>query len=110
MFAVWDDDTVMNEACWTEVQFSSQQLARQLHYRYRPDMILVDVRHSVFVAELVSVIACMRIGAPFCPVDTDNQHGGKRLQTVVDTLLHSARGSAESQAPLRIAAIVLAVR
>jgi acyl-coenzyme A synthetase/AMP-(fatty) acid ligase len=97
--------------CYTQVQYASLDLARQSQHRYRPDIVLIDLQHSV-TAELVSVLACMRLGIPFCPVDTLQQHaGGKRLQTLVDTLKAGVSGNSKSNSnshSTRIAAIVLA--
>ncbi len=80
-----DEDSGIEGCCYTQVQYASLDVARQLHHRYRPDIVLIDVQHCV-TAELVAVMVCLLLGIPFCPVDTRQQHSGQRLQSLVDML------------------------
>jgi acyl-coenzyme A synthetase/AMP-(fatty) acid ligase len=71
---------------YLELQELSIVLASQLHYRYRPAVVVVDCFGHV-VAETVSLLACMRLRVPFVPVSVYDQHAGAgRLETVVTAL------------------------
>ena len=72
--------------CYLELQELSLILACQLHYRHRPDYVLVDCFGHV-IAETVTILACLRLGVPFVPVSVLEQHSGEgRLTAVVREL------------------------
>ena len=56
--------------CYFELQQASQALAAQLHYRFRPTYVLLDLRGHA-AAEAVSILACNRIGIMFVPVQVE---------------------------------------
>lgn len=95
-------DAVISSAspptCYLEIQQASNLLADQLVFRYgRPNLVLLDLNRSA-AAELAAVLACMRLGIVFVPVDGTDPF---RLQQTVDHL--------RSNGTPTIAAIVLAV-
>jgi acyl-CoA synthetase (AMP-forming)/AMP-acid ligase II len=71
--------------CYLELEELSTILASQLHHRYRPSVVLIDVYGHV-VAETVAILACLQLGIPFCPVSVRDQHAGGRLDVVVQAL------------------------
>lgn len=97
-FRIGDQDVIAN-TCYTEIQFASQVLARQLYWRFRsPDIVLLDLQNHA-VAELVAVLACMRLGALFCPVNVleDSMSLPKKIRVLRD-----------SETKPRVAAVVCA--
>ena len=72
---------------YIELQEYSKALASQLHYRYRPQYVLVDC-HGWPGAEAVTILACLRLQVPFIPVSCYHQHAGRgRLGKIVEQLL-----------------------
>lgn len=78
----------MTTIMYLEIQEYSKALAMQLCYRYgRPSYVLVDCQNWPG-AELVTILACLRLGIPFVPVSCQNQHAARgRLQSIVNTLM-----------------------
>ena len=71
---------------YLEIQEYSKALASQLYYRYRPQYVLIDC-HGWPGAEIVAMLACMRLQIPFVPVSCHNQHAGRgRLAKIVQQL------------------------
>ena len=90
-FEIGDQDAIlMHETdpatSYFEIQEYSKILACQLHFRYRPDYVLLDCQGWP-VAEAVSTLACMRLQRPFVPVSAMDLHRPGRMDAVVD-LLH----------------------
>lgn len=80
-------ETIATSLCYIEIQEYAKALASQLLYRYRPTYVLVDC-HGWPGAELVALLACIRIQVPFVPVSCHNQHAaGGRLEAIVKQLL-----------------------
>jgi len=79
-------DIKKTSVCYLELQELSHNLACQLHYRYRPDFVLVDCQGHA-VAESIALLACARLGIPAVPVST--QHV-LRLQKTASSLTHLA--------------------
>ncbi|KAG7358964.1 non-ribosomal peptide synthetase [Nitzschia inconspicua] len=72
--------------CYIEILEYAKALASQLHYRYRPSYVLVDC-HGWPGAEIVAILACIRIQVPFVPVSCYNQHASEgRLKAIVNQL------------------------
>jgi acyl-CoA synthetase (AMP-forming)/AMP-acid ligase II len=89
--------------CYLEIQEASRNLAAQLHRRYRPDYVLVDcLGHAP--AEAVSLLACLRIGVPFVPVDL-LRGGAAGVRAVTEALARHERclSSASSSPPHTVA-------
>lgn len=80
-------DTISTSICYIEIQEYAKALSSQLLYRYRPTYVLVDC-HGWPGAELVALLACIRIQVPFVPVSCHNQHAADgRLKAIVKQLL-----------------------
>lgn len=79
---VFDRSSNHESVCYFEVQHASAALAAQLHHRYRPTHVLLDLKGHA-AAEAVAMLACNRIGVVFVPIDV---HNVKRLETIVSTL------------------------
>ncbi|CAB9499891.1 D-alanine--D-alanyl carrier protein ligase [Seminavis robusta] len=78
---------------YIELQEYSKALAHQLYWRFRPTWVLVDC-HGWPGAEIVSLLACMRLGIPFVPVSCRNQHAGTgRLRRIVEQLKKNEQSS-----------------
>jgi acyl-CoA synthetase (AMP-forming)/AMP-acid ligase II len=74
------------EISYVELQEISKILACQIHYRYRPDFVLLDCfGHAV--AEAAILAACMRLSIPFVPISTEQQ--AISLDKVVQALRQS---------------------
>ena len=82
--------------CYLELQELSIILASQLRFRYRPTVVLIDCYGHV-VAEVVAILACLRLGIPFVPVSVHDQHAGaRRLDAVVKQLRKHIPGNVVS--------------
>ena len=71
---------------YMELQFSYQSVAAQLRYRYgvRPgDSVLICCKGNA-AAEIVAMLACIKLHAAFVPVDASWIGAGTRLQDILD--------------------------
>lgn len=65
------DPDDLDGTTYMEIQLASQQLAQQLYFRFgvrKYDRVLLVCADNL-EAEIVAMLACMRIGAPFVPID-----------------------------------------
>jgi acyl-coenzyme A synthetase/AMP-(fatty) acid ligase len=100
-FSFGDQDAILLDGaeavCYYEIQEASKALASQLVHRYRPDYVLIEcLGHAV--AEAVSILACMRIGVPFVPVNVEAGDSSV-IESVADALaLHRREASSTTNA------------
>jgi len=99
--------TRQEELLYVELQEYSKALAHQLCWRYRPDYVLVDC-HNWPGAEIVSILACLRLRIPFIPVSCFEQHAAKgRLGCIVEQLQQHGTTTAKSASSISIAALTV---
>ncbi len=66
-----EEETELEGMSYSELQYFSQNLSKQLYYRFgvrTGDRVLLICQHSA-AAEVVAMLACARIGATFIPID-----------------------------------------
>ena len=71
---------------YTELQFAYQDVASQLRFRCgvnKGDTVLLCCKGCV-VAEVVSMLACLKLGVTFVPVDDSWMNVGTRLQDIIE--------------------------
>ena len=61
---------------YIELQLFSQALASQLHFRFRPDFVLIDCFGHAS-AEATAILACLRLSVPFVPVSISQGRQGR---------------------------------
>ena len=77
------DDEPTSELSYLEVQLAVEALCSVLYYRFgvrRGDPVAL-LTHGHAAAEVVAVLACVRIGAPFVPLDASTDRN--RMAAVV---------------------------
>ena len=78
------DDTP-SEITFLELQLAVETLCTVLYYRFgvrRGDPVAV-LTHGHTAAEVVALLACVRLGAPFVPLDASAPGGRERMAAVV---------------------------
>jgi acyl-coenzyme A synthetase/AMP-(fatty) acid ligase len=98
-FSFGDQDAILLDGaeavCYYEIQEASKSLASQLVHRYRPEYVLIEcLGHAV--AEAVSILACMRIGVPFVPVNVE-AGDSSAIESVADALASHRREASTTQ-------------
>ena len=71
---------------YSEIEFYSKQLSCILYYRFglRPLYTVLLYCQFNVEAEIISSLACMRIGCPFIPIDDSWLYNHARFQCIVD--------------------------
>lgn len=101
-----ESPSLLEVVSYMELQLLSQILACQLHFRFRPDFVLMDCfGHAA--AEAVAIFACLRLQIPFIPVSVEEGVGPQgRLQSIVNTLRQTISNTRTSN---RLDILVVAV-
>jgi iturin family lipopeptide synthetase A len=81
-----------NGITFMEIQYAYQSVAAQLRFRFGVavgDTVLVICKGQA-AAEIVAMLACMKVGATFVPVDNSWVTAGTRLRDIVEDTRPSA--------------------
>jgi non-ribosomal peptide synthetase component F len=81
------DDVEWDGISFIDIQFYSEQLAAILYHRFgvRAHDPVVIICHRHLPAEITSILACARIGAPFVPLDDTWLHrGANRIASIIE--------------------------
>jgi acyl-coenzyme A synthetase/AMP-(fatty) acid ligase len=74
-----------NGMCYSELQLASKILSCQLKLRFgvqQGDRVLISCDGNT-AAEIAAMLACIRLGAIFVPLDYGWLHSGSRLKSIV---------------------------
>ena len=104
-----DDDAIVDVrtntgVCYLELQELSINLACQLQYRYRSDIVVVECLGQA-IPEVVTILACLRVGKPFVPLSIMDQHASWTRLAQILAQLKQANFTDQSTAATAAAAV-----